>query len=68
MTKILEMTLFTSKDSTINEICELYYNIILLTVISYKKEARTDHSAHSISLEIIIETQVHKLTSSHAIR
>lgn len=37
VTKILEMTLFTSKDSTINEICELYYNIILLTVISYKK-------------------------------
>ena len=37
VTKILEMTLFTSKDSTINEVCELYYNIILLTVISYKK-------------------------------
>lgn len=37
VTKILEMTLFSSKDSTINEICELYYNIILLTVISYKK-------------------------------
>ena len=59
MTKILEMT---QTDS------ELYYNIILLTVISNKKKARIDHSAHSISLEIIMETQVHKLTSSHAIR